>query len=61
MENETKKQGNYLTGIIGATIGGFIATIPWVLAYVYGNMMLSLLAVLIAAGEFMVINYAKEK
>ena len=31
MENETKKQGNYLTGIIGATIGGFIATIPWVL------------------------------
>ena len=52
MENETKKQGNYLTGIIGAIIGGFIATIPWVLAYVYGNMMLSLLAVLIAAGEF---------
>ena len=52
MENETKKQENYLTGIIGAIIGGFIATIPWVLAYVYGNMMLSLLAVLIAAGEF---------
>lgn len=52
MENETKKKGNYLTGIIGAIIGGFIATIPWVLAYVYGNMMLSLLAVLIAAGEF---------
>lgn len=53
MENEVKKQGNYLTGIIGAILGGIIATIPWVLVYVYGNMMLSLLAVIIAAGEFL--------
>ena len=52
MENEVKKQESYLTGIIGAILGGVIATIPWVLAYVYGNMMLSLLAVIIAAGEF---------
>lgn len=51
MEKE-KKNGNYLTGIIGAILGGLIATIPWVLMYVYGNMMLSLLAVIIAAGEF---------
>ncbi len=52
MENEKiKKQGSYFTGILGAIIGGSIATIPWVLAYVYGNVMLSLLAVLIAAGE----------
>ena len=41
-----------MTGILGAIIGGAIATIPWVLAYVYGNMMLSILAALIAAGEF---------
>lgn len=52
MENEKiKKQGSYFTGILGAIIGGSIATIPWVLAYLYGNVMLSLLAVLIAAGE----------
>ncbi len=52
-ENVIKKaQGSYLTGIIGAIIGGTIATIPWVLMYVYGGMMLSILAALIAAGEF---------
>lgn len=52
-ENAIKtKQRNYITGIIGAIIGGLIATIPWVLAYVYGGMMLSILATLIAAGEF---------
>ena len=50
MESEAKKQGSYVTGIIGAILGGTIATIPWVLAYVYGNVMLSLLAVIIAAG-----------
>lgn len=52
-ENVIKtKQGSYVTGIIGAIVGGLIATIPWVLAYVYGGMMLSILATLIAAGEF---------
>ena len=33
---------SYFTGIIGALLGGFIAAIPWVLMYVYGNMILSL-------------------
>lgn len=52
-ENVIKtNQGSYLTGIIGAIIGGFIGAIPWILAYVYGGMMLSILAALIAAGEF---------
>ena len=52
-ENAIKmKQGSYVSGIIGAIIGGLIATIPWILAYVYGGMMLSILATLIAAGEF---------
>lgn len=43
---------SYLTGILGAILGGVIAAIPWVLTYVYGNMMLSLLALIIGAGEF---------
>lgn len=44
------KEKSYLTGIIGALLGGFIATIPWVLMYVYGGMILSLLAIIIALG-----------
>lgn len=59
-EVKTKKE-SYITGIIGALIGGTIATIPWVLMYVYGNMMLSILAALIAAGEFYGYKIAKRK
>lgn len=44
------KGKNYVLGIIGGLIGGFIASIPWILMYVYGNMILSLLAILIALG-----------
>ena len=36
--------------MIGALLGGLIATMPWVLVYVYGNMMYSFLAVLVAMG-----------
>lgn len=46
MEN----QKNYILGFIGGLLGGFIATIPWILMYVYGNMILSLLAIVIALG-----------
>lgn len=41
---------NYVLGIIGALVGGFLFAIPWVLLYVYGEFMLSLLAALIAFG-----------
>lgn len=55
MEEEVINQKNeesYLKGIVGAIVGGIIATIPWILVYLYGNMILSVLAILIAAGEF---------
>jgi len=39
---------NYVLGIIGALLGGIVATIPWILIYIYGNMMLSALAIIIA-------------
>lgn len=52
VENVEQKNNGYFLGIIGALIGGIIATIPWILMYVYGNMMLSALAVIIALGEF---------
>lgn len=45
--NEKK---SYVGGIIGGLIGGFIASVPWILMYVYGNMILSLLAIIIAMG-----------
>lgn len=36
--------------MIGALLGGLIATLPWVLVYVYGNMMYSILAIFVAMG-----------
>jgi len=45
-----EKNKSYLLGIIGGLIGGFIATIPWIMMYVYGEMILSLLAIIIALG-----------
>ena len=43
---------NYVLGVIGSIIGALIATLPWILMYIYGEMMLSLLAILIAFGAF---------
>jgi len=47
--NEENK-GNYVLGIIGGFIGGLVAAIPWVLAYVFGNIMIAILAIFIAMG-----------
>lgn len=53
MKREVKvEEGNYLTGIVGAIIGAMIATLPWILMYVYGNMMWSMLGLLIGVGAF---------
>lgn len=54
-ETNIKKEetnGNYFTGIIGAVIGGAIGAVPWIIAYIYGNMMIALLAILIAGGAY---------
>lgn len=48
---EGKKNG-YLIGILGALIGGLVASLPWILVYVYGDMILSLLALPIALGAW---------
>ena len=44
---EEKVKNNYVLGVLGALIGAFVGSIPWILMYVYGNMMYSLLAILI--------------
>ena len=41
---------NYTKGIIGAFIGGLIASIPWILLYIYGGMMSSYFAFIIGIG-----------
>ena len=51
-EVKKDKKGSLVLGIIGALLGGIIGAIPWILMYIYGNMMLSILAVVIAAGTF---------
>lgn len=61
IKKETSSKGSYLTGILGAIVGGAIATIPWVLVYIYGGMMFSILAALIAAGELYGYKIAKGK
>lgn len=45
-----EKRGNIALGTIGAFLGAFVATIPWILMYIYGEMILSVLAIIIAAG-----------
>lgn len=41
---------SYAKGILGAIIGGLVASLPWILAYVYGNMIIAALAIIIAMG-----------
>lgn len=45
-----EKKKSYISGIVGALLGGLIASIPWILMYVYGGMILSLLAIIIGFG-----------
>lgn len=48
-----EKKGSYITGTIGAILGGVIASVPWILVYTLGNMIIAALAVLIAGGAFL--------
>lgn len=45
-----EKKKSFLLGIVGSLIGGLIATIPWIIFYVYANMIYSLLAIIVAMG-----------
>lgn len=51
-EVEIKNNNGHLLGILGALVGGAIGTLPWILCYVYANMMYSILAIVIAIGAF---------
>ena len=47
-----KKSNNYFKSILGGVLGALLFGIPWVLVYVYGGYILSILALLIAFGTF---------
>lgn len=48
-----KKKGSYITGTIGAILGGLVASIPWILTYTFANMIVAALAIIIAGGAFL--------
>ena len=47
-----KDENNNLLGILGAILGAFVGAIPWILVYVYGNLMFSILSFIIALVSF---------
>lgn len=55
------KNGGYLLGILGGFVAGMVATIPWVLVYVYLNYILSLLAILVAVAVLKGYQFMKGK
>ena len=55
IENSIKPETNngYLFGIIGSILGGLVASLPWIIMYVYVEMMWSFMAFLIGYGAFL--------
>lgn len=51
---ETKR---YIIACLGGVLGGVIASIPWLVLYMFGGLIVSALAVLIAPG----VNYGYRK
>lgn len=49
---EEKKNNKFILGIIGAIIGAFIGTIPWLLVYIFGNHIVAILSIFIAMGGY---------
>ncbi|MCI8498103.1 MAG: hypothetical protein HFG33_01705 [Bacilli bacterium] len=43
-----KKDNGYILPTLGALVGGLVATLPWILSYVYAETMWSILAIFIA-------------
>ena len=56
-----EQENNRIVAIIFSLIGGLIGTIPWILVYVYGNMIVALLAIIIAMAAWKGYNLAKGK
>lgn len=46
------ENNNYLKGFIGSLVGAIVFSVPWLLMYVYGGYILSILAFVIGIGSF---------
>ena len=58
---EEKVKNNYLLGVIGALVGALVGAIPWILMYIFANMMYSILAILIVLCSFYGYKLTKAK
>lgn len=47
------ENNNYVLGVLGAVLGGLIASIPWIIMYVYLEMLWSFMAFIIGYGAFL--------
>ena len=46
------ENNNYFKGFIGSLVGAIVFSVPWLLMYVYGGYILSILAFVIGIGSF---------
>ena len=58
---EEKVNNRYFLGGIGALIGALVGAIPWVLLYVFADLMYSLLAIIIVICSFYGYKLTKAK
>lgn len=58
---EEKVNNRYFLGVIGALIGALVGAIPWVLLYVFADLMYSLLAIIIVICSFYGYKLTKAK
>lgn len=59
MEEQVKNR--YVIGTIGALIGGLIGSVPWILSYVFANMIYAILSVVIVVCAFYGYKLTKAK
>lgn len=55
------KQRNVFVGCLAAILGALVASIPWVLIYMFGNLILSPLATLVGMGAWRGYEFVKGK
>lgn len=58
---EENVKNNYLLGILGALVGALIGAIPWILMYVFANMMYAIFSILIVICSFYGYKITKAK
>lgn len=58
---EEKTNNKFLLGILGAVIGAFTGAIPWILVYVFANLIVALLSIFIAIGSYYGYKITKAK